>query len=248
MKENSDTNPDKQRDTESEDSSTSSEQANTKKNSYELDKERIIPPKLPREFIHIVRPAYLDKESSIISLTSKLANTVRDRADGTINSILQVAGPLIDNDLDSSKKVAVPVSHRQVSTNKKNVHEIVSIEKKWVTKKTKIDVPVRYEKLYVNDQELRFGIEEAASEIKDRFLDIVSVEGDKGNKAAYNWVPLFGTDTEVQTEFPLYAEELVISKRKVMIGKVVIRKRRIIKEKRAEELDNESKENSLNKS
>lgn len=29
-------------------------------------------------------------------------------------------------------------------------------------------------------------------------------------------------DTEMQTEIPLYAEEIIISKRKVMVGKVVI--------------------------
>ena len=234
VKENSDTDSDKSRRyLESESSSTASEKANTKKNSDELDKERLIPPQMPQEFVHIVRPAYLDKERSIISLTSKLANTVRDKADETINSIIQVAGPLIDNDFDS-KKVPVPVSHRETTTNKKDVQDIVSIEKKWITKKTRIDVPVRYEKIYLNGQELRFGIEEAVSEIKDRFLDIVSVKGDKESNLAYKWVPLFGPDTEIQTEFPLYAEELVITKRKVMIGKVVIRKRQIIKEKSAE--------------
>ncbi|HMG38912.1 MAG TPA: hypothetical protein VK566_06995 [Nitrososphaeraceae archaeon] len=100
-----------------------------------------------------------------------------------------------------------------------------------VTKKRRIDVPVRYEKIYLNDQELRFGIEEAVSEIRDRFLDIVSVEGNKESNLAYKWVPLFGPDTEIQTEFPLYAEELVITKRKVMIGKVVIRKRQILRKR-----------------
>jgi stress response protein YsnF len=51
----------------------------------------------------------------------------------------------------------------------------------------------------------------------------------------YDWVPLFGTESEMQTEFPLYAEELVISKRKVMVGKVVIRKRQITKKQNMDE-------------
>jgi stress response protein YsnF len=39
----------------------------------------------------------------------------------------------------------------------------------------------------------------------------------------------------MQTEFPLYAEELVISKRKVMVGKVIIRKRQITKRQNMDE-------------
>ncbi|HEY9398662.1 MAG TPA: hypothetical protein VIP29_02060 [Nitrososphaeraceae archaeon] len=41
--------------------------------------------------------------------------------------------------------------------------------------------------------------------------------------------PLYGPDTELQlqTEIPLYAEEIIISQRKVMVGKVLIRKRQV---------------------
>jgi stress response protein YsnF len=213
----------------SQNSSIPNKHANTKNKSSEIDEERIIPPKLPKEFIHIVRPANLDKEKSLISLTSKLANTVKDRADETINSIFQAASPSTDNDHSSKRKEGPDTP--QISADAKQVHDVVSIEKKWVTKKTKIEIPVSYERVYVNDHELKFGVEEAVSEIKDRLLDTVSVERDKENNLEYNWVPLFGPDTDNQTEFPIYAEELVISKRKVMIGKVVIRKRQVIKQK-----------------
>jgi stress response protein YsnF len=207
-----------------------------KKLDYEIDEIRVIPPKLPREFMHIVRPAYLTKENSIVSLTSKLANTVKDTTDETISSIKQLAGPLVDNNVeDKSVQVHDSKFQQHGSTEKKDVHDVVSIEKKWITKKTKIEVPVLYEKVFVNDQELRFGVEEAITEIKDRILDTVSVEHHKENNMVYDWVPLFGTESEMQTEFPLYAEELVISKRKVMVGKVVIRKRQITKKQNMDE-------------
>lgn len=211
-------------------SKASDENSEQKKRNQEIDKTRIIPPKLPREFMHIVRPAYFVRENSIISLTSKLANTVKDTTDGTISSIKQLAGPLVENNGKyDSKQVSLPTTQHQKLANKKDVNDIVSIEKRWITKKTKIEVPVRYEKVFLNDQELRFGVEEALTEIKDRILDVVSVEHHKENTAEYNWVPLFGPDSEMQTEFPLYAEELIISKRKVMVGKVIIRKRQITK-------------------
>jgi len=82
-----------------------------------------------------------------------------------------------------------------------------------VTKKRRIDVPVRYEKIYLNDQELRFGIEEAVSEIRDRFLDIVSVEGNKESNLAYKWVPLFGPDTEIQTGFLFMPKNWLLQKK-----------------------------------
>lgn len=216
--------------------SSSGENRVRKKRDYESDEIRVIPPKLPREFIHIVRPAHLTKDNSIVSLTSKLANTVKDTTDETISSIKQLAGPLVDNNVEDKLVESHDSTIQQhVSTENKDLHDVISIEKKWITKKTKIEVPVLYERVFVNDQELRFGVEEAITEIKDRILDTVSVEHHKENNTVYDWVPLFGTESEMQTEFPLYAEELIISKRKVMVGKVVIRKRQITKKQNMDE-------------
>jgi stress response protein YsnF len=235
MKENPDTSLDKgkRRYKTSDGSPASANESNSKKPGLEDDKVTVIQPESPKEFIHIVRPAYFVKQNSIRAMTSKLASTVKDRADEAINSIKQVTGPSTDSDI-GSKTVIVPVIQQQFSTNKRKVDEVVTIEKRWDEKKTTIDVPVGYEKVYVNNEELRFGIGEALTEIKDRILDIVSIEHDKENNAAYNWIPVFGLDTEMQTEFPLYAEEIIISKRKVMVGKVIIRKRQITKEETAD--------------
>lgn len=210
--------------------SSSDENTVRKNRDYETDKIRIIPPKLPREFMHIVRPTYLTKENSIVALTSKLASTVKDTTDETISSIKQIAGPLVDDNVEhKSVQPQISNAHQHTPTDDNDAHNVISIEKKWITKKTKIEVPVLYERVFINDQELKFGVEEAITEIKDRILDIVSVEHHKENNTVYDWVPLFGTESEMQTEFPLYAEELVISKRKVMVGKVIIRKRQITK-------------------
>jgi len=235
VKENPDTSLDKgkRRHKTSERSPTSESEAGSKKPGHKDKELTVIPPESPKEFIHIVRPAYFVKQNSIRAMTSKLASTVKDRADETINSIKQVAGPSTDSDI-GSKPVIVPVIQQQFSTNKRSVDDVVTIKKRWATKKTKINVPVGYEKVYVNNEELRFGIGEALTEIKDRILDIVSIEHDKENNAAYNWVPVFGPDTEMQTEFPLYADEIIISRRKVMVGKVIIRKRQITKEETAD--------------
>ena len=133
--------------------SSSGENRVRKKRDYESDEIRVIPPKLPREFIHIVRPAYLTKDNSIVSLTSKLANTVKDTTDETISSIKQLAGPLVDNNVEDKLVESHDSTIQQhVSTENKDLHDVISIEKKWITKKTKIEVPVLYERVFVNDQ------------------------------------------------------------------------------------------------
>ena len=45
-------------------SNASDEKSEQKEENQEIDKTRVIPPKLPREFMHIVRPAYFVKENS----------------------------------------------------------------------------------------------------------------------------------------------------------------------------------------
>jgi hypothetical protein len=98
-------------------------------------------------------------------------------------------------------------------------------QKKWVTKKTRIDVTRPLRKDFHNAEELRSVVEEAFSEIKERILDTVAVENHNKNNTTFSWVPLFGYGTEMQSKIPLYAELLIVSKRKVIIGKVIIRKR-----------------------
>ena len=45
-------------------------------------------------------------------------------------------------------------------------------------------------------------------------------------------MPLFDGQTETERKFPLYAEDIIISKRKVKVGEVVIRKREITKDEK----------------
>ena len=101
-----------------------------KKRDYEIDEIRVISPKLPREFMHIVRPAYFTKENSIVALTSKLASTVKDTTDETISSIKQLAGPLVDNNVkDKSLQAPHSTTRQRGSTDKKDINDVVSIKK-----------------------------------------------------------------------------------------------------------------------
>ena len=67
--------------------------------------------------------------------------------------------------------------------------------------------------------------------IKDKILDIVSFDKNKEDKeigdAAGEKIPLLGDGTEMEAVIPLYAEQVVISKRVVKVAELVIRKRKI---------------------
>ena len=101
-----------------------------KKRDYEIDEIRVISPKLPREFMHIVRPAYFTKENSIVAHTSKLASTVKDTIDETISPIKHLAGPLVDNNVkDKSLQAPHSTTRQRGSTDKKDINDVVSIKK-----------------------------------------------------------------------------------------------------------------------
>jgi stress response protein YsnF len=73
-------------------------------------------------------------------------------------------------------------------------------------------------------------------DIKDKILDIVSFDQDKEDKEKENAlgekIPLFGNDTEMEKVIPIYAEEIVVSKRMVKIADITIRKRKVTQTKK----------------
>jgi hypothetical protein len=101
-------------------------------------------------------------------------------------------------------------------------------------------VPVKYEQIFVNNEELGksgllSGLGETASQIKDAIFKVIPIDlinKDKDTEPASNWVPLLGPDTDVERTFPLYAEQLVISKKIVKVGDIVIRKREVTEQEK----------------
>ena len=76
-------------------------------------------------------------------------------------------------------------------------------------------------------------VSETLKEIKDRLLDVISFDENKEDREKSEEqipgekVPLFGNDTEMEKIVPIYAEELIISKRFVKIADITIRKRKV---------------------
>jgi stress response protein YsnF len=158
----------------------------------------------------------------------------------------------------------IPVMEESFELFKKTTREETKIEKRWVTKTEKIEVPLNYEELYVNDKIIKEAYEEQSSssnigkEIGEKFSKIKDtiihgIHGDEKNEEeqkeenmtrTVNQVPLFESsrrgkhhdnsninDQETEKTIPIWGEQIVISKKMVKLGEIIIKKSRIVEKK-----------------
>jgi Domain of unknown function (DUF2382) len=201
----------------------------------------IVPMDKQKADVYEVRPSHFVKQSTVGARASQVLESAKEKAQEAVEAIKGVGGlgvTTIDSDI-SGEPLTLTVLEQKFSTDKKTILETASIEKRWVEGKKFLEVPIKYEQIFVNKEELGkgslvSGLGEAATQIKHAILKIVPVDLNKKEEAEpdsnSNWVPLLGPDTNPERTFPLYAEQLVISKKVVKVGDVVIRKRQVTKQ------------------
>ena len=156
----------------------------------------------------------------------------------------------------------IPVVEEDFDLTKKTVIHETSIVKRMATKTEKIEVPIKYEEVYVNNKKLKvYDKEEEGilSKIKDTIAHSVSASDDDNIEYHYppttpskrshgnskddqnsNYkirgevVALVEGQENNKTEkiVPIWGEEIIVQKRKVKLGEIVIRKRRIMESKK----------------
>ncbi len=125
----------------------------------------------------------------------------------------------------------IPVVEEKPSISKESVASNTIIEKRWVTKTELVRVPVTYEEIYVNGKPMSSGgggvlsdLKKALSGKNDNRKESKDVEP-KGE-----FVPVSATDLE--KVIPVYGEHIVITKKMAKLNDLVIRKRRIVENKK----------------
>jgi len=124
----------------------------------------------------------------------------------------------------------IPVVEEKPSISKESVASNTIIEKRWVTKTELVRVPVTYEEIYVNGKPMTSGggvlsdLKKALSGKNDNRKESKDVET-KGE-----FVPVSATDLE--KVIPVYGEQIVITKKMAKLNDLVIRKRRIVENKK----------------
>ena len=185
---------------------------------------------------------------SAASEKAKLSNNNVEK-DRKKNKIEQTYNQLEREDIGEQNTTAIPVNEERFSISKNTVSEDVKIEKRWISATRKVEIPVPYEEVYVNDKVVKLFDEKdddnILSKLKDKILD--SIDRDKNkqqqtttisqqqNEPRGELIPLFDDNDNNQiTEkvIPILGEEIVVSRRTVKIGEIVIKKRRVTDNKK----------------
>ena len=170
------------------------------------------------------------------------------------------------SNLSAESVKVIPVVEENFDLVKKTVTQETKIVKRPATKTEKIEVPITYEEVYVNDKKLKIYEKEEGEGILSKLKGTIahSITSDDSNIEYrypnpsstsdlsadnsrsqnqyhdYNYdtegelVPLIEGQEKNETEkiVPIWGEEIIVSKRKVKLGDIIIRKRRIIENKK----------------
>ena len=229
----------------------------------------ITPPLIKYSKVMVVRPSSQEKKEGEYDPISDKAKETSKSLKQTVSAASKKA-KLGNNNVEKDKKVnktehsykqpdregidgqdtaAIPVNEERFSISKNTVSEDVKIEKRWISATRKVEVPVPYEEVYVNDKVVKLFDEKdddnILSKLKDKILD--SIDRDKNkqqqtttisqqqNEPKGELIPLFDDNNNNQiTEkvIPILGEEIVVSRRTVKIGEIVIKKRRVTDNKK----------------
>jgi stress response protein YsnF len=168
--------------------------------------------------------------------------------------------------LSAESVKVIPVVEENFDLLKKTIIQETKILKRPATKTEKIEVPITYEEVYVNDKKLNIYEkgegEGILSKLKGTIADSITADDSnieyrypnpsstsdlsadnsrsQNQYHDYNYdtegelVPLIEEQEKNETEkiVPIWGEEIIVSKRKVKLGEIIIRKRRIIENKK----------------
>ena len=154
-----------------------------------------ISPKKSKDSRMTIKPSVIHQEGSFSTKVDHLFESVKEKTSDyfdkvkikqhNINSFAATATNIQEaNKVHNQQEYVIPVLEEKYTISKNTVLEDVKIEKKWIAHNEKIQVPVSYEKLFVNDKELdAYSKENIFTQIKDKILDFGYVEGStKENK------------------------------------------------------------------
>ena len=260
----------------------------------------IISPKKSKDSRMTIKPSLMHQEGSFSTKVDHLFESVKEKTSDyfdkvkikqhNINSFgAETATPTATtanvqeaNEVHNQQEFVIPVLEEKYTLSKNTILEDIKIEKKWKTHNEKIQVPVSYERVFVNDKELdSYSKENFFTQIKDKILDFVYVEGSTNENKIENEVneetehseqekpmekyhqhsknekeikqvrgervSLFDEEKanftndknnntiendNTQKVIPLYAEEIIITKRQVKVGEIIITKRQVTEVKK----------------
>lgn len=125
----------------------------------------------------------------------------------------------------------ISVVDEKPAISKQSIVTDTIIEKRWVTKTKLVRVPVVYEEIYVNGKPLSSGGGGILSDLKKALSGKdESAKKTVDMKAMGEFVPVSKGDLE--KVIPVFGEKIIITKKMTKLNELVIRKRRIVENKK----------------
>lgn len=204
-----------------------------------IHEETVVQPELLKAMITVIRPTILQKEDSFSGRAADLMESMKDKTEEAIDSIKSATGQGVSRTIFNlgSEPLVIPIIEQKGTSETKTYTEEITIEKRQVKRKKNIEVKVSYDEIFVNGKEIGSGMGDAFREIKDRILEIVTFDKDREEKELEkikrDMIPLLENNSETEKVIPLYVEQVVISKRTVKVGDLIIRKRKVTEKNKA---------------
>ena len=195
--------------------------------------ETVVSPEIPKATITVIRPTTIQKEESLTGRASDLMESMKDKTEEAIDSIKSATGQGVSRTTSNlgSQPLIIPILEQKSSSETKTYTEEITIEKRKVERKKNIEVKVAYDEIFVNGKEIGSNMGDTFREIKDKILEIVSFDHDRDEKELEkikrDMMPLLENSSEKEKVIPLYAEQIVVSKRTVKIADLIIGKRKM---------------------
>jgi len=195
--------------------------------------ETVVSPEMPRATNTVIRPSTIQKEESLTGRATDLMETMKDKTEEAIDSIKSVTGQGVSRTTSNigSQPLVIPILEQKSSSETKTYTEEVLIERRKVERKKNIEVKVAYDEIFVNGKEIGSSMGDTFREIKDKILEMVSFDHDRDEKGLEkikgDMIPLLENNSETEKVIPLYAEQVVVSKRTVKVAELIIRKRKV---------------------
>ena len=195
--------------------------------------EIVVPPEMPKATLTIIRPTTVQEEESFTGRTADLMESMKDKTDEAFDSIKSAIGQGVSRTVTDlgSEPLVIPII-QQKSTSETKMHtEDITIEMRKVEQKKNIEVKVAYDEIFVNGKEIGSSMGDTFREIKDKILEIVTFDHHRDEKELEkikrDMIPLLENSSETEKVIPLYAEQVVVSKRTVKVADLIIRKRKV---------------------
>jgi len=200
--------------------------------------ETVASPELPKATITVIRPTTIQKEESLTGRATDMMESMKDKTEEAFDSIKSATGQGVSRTISTldSQPLVIPIIEQKSSSETRTYTEEITIEKRKVERKKSIEVKVAYDEIFVNGKEIGSSMGDTFREIKDKILEMVSFDHDRDEKELEkikgDIIPLLENNSETEKVIPLYAEQIVVSKRTVKVAELIIRKRKMTEKRK----------------